>query len=145
MRGLKVRLANEEDVLALVALTEEFMPGEADTERRVDVLKRALKSPDYELLVGELEGEVVGFIDQWYIHDFTHGAKVSYIQNLYVTSQHRGKGVGSKLLQKIIENAKAKGALEIHVVTEFSNEPAIELYKKQGLIKESLQLEMELK
>ena len=41
--------------------------------------------------------------------------------------------------------AKEKGALEIHVVTKFENNPAIQLYKKHGLTKESLQLEKEFK
>ena len=47
------------------------MPGEADTERRVGILKQALKNPDYGLLVAELGEEIVGFIDQWVIRDFT--------------------------------------------------------------------------
>jgi len=145
MKGFKVRLANEKDALALAAIAEEFMPGEADTERRVGILKQVLKNSDYELLLAELEGEIVGFIDQWFIHDFVHGAKLSYIQNLCVASPYRSKGIGSKLLQEIIKNAKENGASEIHVVTEFGNKSAIELYKKQGLTKESLQLEMEFK
>ncbi|MEM0358161.1 MAG: GNAT family N-acetyltransferase [Candidatus Bathyarchaeia archaeon] len=81
----------------------------------------------------------------WTINDFCHGGKLTYIQNLYVAPKYRRVGIGSKLLQRIIERAEAKGALEIHVVTGFDNEVAIRLYKKHGLEKESLQLEKELK
>lgn len=128
----------------LLTLAEEFMPEEAMSEERLEILTKALKHRDYELLVAELDDEIVGFIDQWIIHDFTHGAKLSFIQNLYVVSKHRRKGVGNRLLEKIITSAKDKGVLEIHVVTEFENKPAIELYKEHGLVKESFQLEMEL-
>jgi ribosomal protein S18 acetylase RimI-like enzyme len=62
---------------------------------------------------------------------------------LYVAPKYRRLGVGSRLLQKIVKRAEERGALEIHVVTGFDNEPAIRLYKKHGLIKESLQLEKE--
>lgn len=120
------------------------MPEQADTKRRSGVLKRALHDPDYELLVAELEREIVGFVDQWVIYDFPHGATLSFIQNLFVSLSHRRKGIGRTLLREIIKSAKAKGVLETHTATEFDNKPAIELYKKQGLVKESLLLEMEL-
>jgi ribosomal-protein-alanine N-acetyltransferase len=93
----------------------------------------------------ETNGEIVGFIDLWTIHDFCHGGKLTYIQNLYVAPKYRRLGIGSGLLQKIVKRAEEKGALEIHVVTKFDNEPAIRLYKKHGLTEESLQLEKEFK
>ena len=143
MSSFRVRRANEGDITVLSVLAEEFMPEEATGEKRIDILRKALKNPDYEVLVAEVEGEIAGFVDQWIIHDFAHGAKLSYIQNLYVTSKHRRKGFGSKLLEGIIKSARNKGALEIHVVTEFENKSAINLYRKHGLVKESLQLERE--
>ena len=143
MSSFRVRQADERDITVLLVLAEKFMPEEAPREKRIEILRHALKNPGYELLVAELDGEIAGFIDQWVIHDFAHGAKLSYIQNLYVTSKHRRKGVGNRLLREIIKSARNKGVLEIHVVTEFENEPAINLYRKHGFVKESLQLERE--
>jgi len=145
MFHFEIRRANENDVSRLLSLAEEFMHGTATYEERLSILKSALKDPDYELWIAEADGEIVGFIDLWTIHDFCHGGKLSYIQNLYVAPKYRRLGVGSKLLQKVIERAEEGGALEIHVVTKFDNEPAIRLYKKHGLTKESLQLEKEFK
>ena len=145
VKSIKIRSANEKDLISLVILAEEFMPREADNEKRVTVLKQALRNPNYELLVAELEGEIVGFIDQWIIHDFTHGAKLSYMHGLYVSSKHRRKGVASKLLQEAMRNAKNRGVSEIHVTTRFDNKLAIKLYRKHGLVKEHLQLEKEFK
>jgi len=142
---IKIRSTNEEDLQSLVVLAEEFIPREADSKKRLDVLKRALRNPNYELLVAELEGEIVGFIDQWIIHDFTHGARLSYITNLYVSSRHRRKGIASKLLQETIKNAENIEVSEIHVTTRFDNKPAIDLYKKHGLVNEHLLLEKEFK
>jgi len=140
---LRVRHADNSDVPVLLMLAEEFMPEVATKGRRIEILRHALKNPDYHLLVAELNGEIVGFIDYWVIHDFAHGAKLSYIQNLYIASKHRRKGIGSRLLQETLRRAETDGVLEIHVVTEFENEPAISLYRKHGLTKESLQLEKE--
>ena len=143
MTRLRVRQAHKSDMQLLLILAEEFMPVQAPREKRIELLKQALKNPDYKLLVAELDGEIAGFIDQWIIHDFAHGAKLSYIQNLYIASKHRRKGIGGNLLQEILRSAETEGVLEIHVVAEFENEPAINLYKKHGLVKASLQLEKE--
>jgi ribosomal protein S18 acetylase RimI-like enzyme len=143
MSNFRVRRADESDASKLVVLAREFIQGKATDEERLSIWEIALRDPDYELWVAEVDGEIVGFIDLWIIHDFCHGGKLSYIQNLYVTPEYRGLGAGSQLLQKIIERAKEGGALEIHVVTEFDNERAIQLYRKHGLTKESLQLERE--
>jgi ribosomal protein S18 acetylase RimI-like enzyme len=142
---IKIRSANEKDLQSLTVLAEEFRPGEMDNKKRVDVLKQALRNPNYELLVSELEGEIVGFIDHWIIYDFVHGARLSYIHNLYVSTEHRRKGVASKLLQEAMKNARRMRVSEIHVTTRFDNEPAINLYKKHGLVKGHLELEKEFK
>jgi ribosomal protein S18 acetylase RimI-like enzyme len=146
LSNLKIRRADESDMPLLLMLAEEFMSEvETTREKRMEILRKALRNPDYELVVAELAGETVGFIDQWIIHDFAHGAKLSYIQNLYITSKHRRKGIGSRLLEEIIRNAEKKGVLEIHAVTEFENKPALNLYRKHGFVEESLQLEREFK
>ena len=145
MKSIKVRSANEKDLQSLVILAEEFIPGETDNRKRIAVLKQALRNPNYELLVAELEEEIVGFIDQWIIHDFTHGAKLSYIHSLYVSSEHRRKGVASNLLQEAMKNARNMEVSEIHITTRFDNKPAINFYRKHGLVKEHLQLEKEFR
>ena len=144
MSSLKVRRADESDIPVLLMLAEGFMSEvEATREKRMEILRKALRNSDYELVVAELDGAAVGFIDQWIIHDFAHGAKLSYIQNLYIASKHRRKGVGSRLLEEIIRSAENKGVSETHVVTEFENKAAISLYRKHGFVEESLQLERE--
>jgi phosphinothricin acetyltransferase len=131
------------DFQDLIVLAEEFMPEEVSKEKRVKMLKQALTNSSYELLVADLEGEIVGFIDYWLTYDFVHGAKLSYIHNLYVSSEHRRKGVASKLLKEVMRNAQRTGVSEIHVTTRFDNKSAIQLYKKHGLVKEHLELEKE--
>ena len=145
VKTIKIRSANEKELQSLTVLAEEFKPGEVDNKKRIDVLKQALGNPNYELLVAELGKEIVGFIDQWIIYDFVHGARLSYIPNLYVRSKQRKKGVATKLLQEVMKSAENMGVLEIHVTTRFDNKPAINLYKKHGLVKELLALEKEFK
>jgi len=142
---LSFRVAEQKDISTLSELAEEFMPGVASREQREEVLKISMERPDYELLIVEEDGRVVGFVDQFIIEDFVHGAKLSYIQNLFVTKRYRGKGLGDLLLKQIVMSSKEKGVSEIHVATEFENESAIKLYKKRGFLNESLLLENNVK
>jgi len=106
--SVRIRSVNEKDLQSLAILAEEFIPGEADSRKRMEILKESLRNPDYKLFIAEMEGESVGFIDQWIIHDFAHGAKLSYIHNLYISSKHRRRGFASRLLQEAIKYARNK-------------------------------------
>lgn len=55
-----------------------------------------------------------------------------------ILPEYRGKGIGSKLLEKVIEKAQEFGLekIELHVYT--TNEPAIALYKKFGFEEEGV-------
>ena len=144
MKGLRIRPADKNDIPILVTLAEKFMPKMASTRKRMSMLRRAMGNPDYELLVAEFNGEIVGFIDRWDIYDLAEGAILSSVENLYIIPRFRRRGMGGELLQKIVKSAKRKGAREIHVSTRFGNKPAIDLYEKHGFVKKNLQLEMEL-
>jgi len=144
LKDLRIRPADENDVPTLVTLAEKLMPKMASTRKRMSMLRRAMRSPDYELLVAELNGEIVGFIDRWDVYDLAEGAILSSVGNLYVIPRLRRRGVGGELLRKIVKSAKRKGTREIHVTTRLNNKPAIDLYEKHGFVKRNLQLEMEL-
>ena len=144
MEKVRIRTARKGDISYLLKLAEEFMPKEASRETRMAVLKDSLANPHYELFVADLNGKVIGFIDHWITADFTHGGKSSFIHNLYVMPRYRRRGIGSRLLRKIIGSSLKKDVIEIHVATEFDNKTAIALYKSHGLTNEALQLEMEI-
>ena len=144
LEQFRIRTGNQDDLAALAALADELVPGEAEGETRLGVLRQSLMHPNYALLVADTDGKIIGFIDHWVINDFVHGGKLGYIQNLYVSPEYRRKGVGSSLLKEIIKRAKANGVSEIHVSTEFDNKGATEFYGKQGFPERHLQLEMEL-
>ena len=144
MKDIQIRRADEHDLNTVAALANEFLLDEADAETRLRVLRQSLNQADYELLVADLDKEIVGVVDGWIVDDFVHGGKLGHIQNLYVSPRYRRRGIGSRLIREIIDRAKAKGVLEIHVSARFDNKSAIALYKKQGFSQGNLQLEMEL-
>jgi len=136
-----VRNATEADVSHVVALLEEWYPSEGQEEKRADVVKATISDERHELLVAELDGEIVGFLLLVIVYDLVEGAPVGYVQDLYVKADCRSRGFGTALLEKAVENARARGAVELHVGVHPENESAIRFYKRKGFTGQYLLLE----
>jgi ribosomal protein S18 acetylase RimI-like enzyme len=54
------------------------------------------------------------------------------IRDLYVTPQHRRSGVARALLEHVIDDARAAGALRVSLQTETGNSSALKLYAGIG-------------
>lgn len=87
-------------------------------------LKSELQNVSSKYIVAKENGEIVGFAGIWYSVDDAH------ITNIVVRKSYRNKGIGSLLLEKLIELAKQKTSLTLEVNTK--NEIAQKLYLKYG-------------
>ncbi len=87
-------------------------------------LKSELQNVSSKYIVAKENGEIVGFAGIWYSVDDAH------ITNIVVRKSYRNKGIGSLLLEKLIELAKPKTSLTLEV--NIKNEIAQKLYLKYG-------------
>ncbi|MCP1453268.1 MULTISPECIES: GNAT family N-acetyltransferase [Pseudomonas] len=53
-----------------------------------------------------------------------------YLQDLLVTEQSRGSGVGRQLIEFVYATAKADGCCKVHWLTHETNATAIQLYER---------------
>jgi GNAT superfamily N-acetyltransferase len=53
-----------------------------------------------------------------------------YLQDLLVTEQSRGTGVGRQLIEFVYRSAKADGCCKVHWLTHETNATAIQLYER---------------
>lgn len=79
-------------------------------------------------LVAKLNQKPVGYIGVWLI------AGEGHITNVAVHPDHRGKGIGHRLMQAVEELAKRRGATRMTLEVRVSNEIAQRLYRKLGYI-----------
>lgn len=110
-----IRLAIETDIPRLLplmralAVFEEYIDIFAVTE---DVLLRQgfrQDPPDFQALVAEREGELVGILVYYFV-PFTATAKPTlYMKELYVTDEVRGQGVGEALMRAAAQEALNRG------------------------------------
>lgn len=75
-------------------------------------------------------GKAVGMVhfiyhrSNWSIH------WACYLQDLLVTPEQRGTGVGRKLIEYVYATARADGADKVHWLTHETNATAIQLYER---------------
>ena len=79
------------------------------------------------IVVAEEEGNVVGF---GYIHIWQWN-KVAWIGDLVVEDSHRGRGIGTKLIQYLAKLAKSDGCITL-MDDPPPNHPVIGFYLKLG-------------
>lgn len=105
------------------------------TDLMGDPLCRARHVPLHIMLVAEYgEGEIVGVI-RGCVKTVTRGnsiyVKLAYILGLRVSLMHRRLGIGTKLVQKLEEWCKQKGAEYAYMATDCTNEASINLFTQK--------------
>lgn len=88
-------------------------------------------------LVAELNAEIVGYVMCRIEYGFSHLRRLSLVRKGHVVSvavvdEHRGKGLGTHLLQTAHGEMRKRSATECYLEVRVSNERAVELYKRLG-------------
>jgi GNAT superfamily N-acetyltransferase len=87
--------------------------------------------PVWWAFVAEIDGTVVAFA-LYYIRYSTWKGQRMYLEDILVTSEMRGKGLGSLLFERLIKEVREKKMNGmVWQVLEW-NEPAIRFYRKHG-------------
>jgi len=82
--------------------------------------------------VAEEEGEVIGYVASQtvgYMHGFD---SLLWIEYVVVKAEHRRRGVGTALLQKLMTYAKSSNINRIYTTINPDNEASIKLHQKAG-------------
>lgn len=129
-----IRPARRTDCTRLIALVKEL----AEYEKAPDAVTVSPEhfeesgfgaNPVWWGFVAEHEEEIVGFA-LCYIRFSTWKGQRLYLEDLLVTRQMRGKGIGKMLFDRVIAAGKERGLHGmVWQVLEW-NEPAIHFYKK---------------
>lgn len=96
-------------------------------------LNEHLKSDHHTLLVAELDNNILGYVGihlQPYL--FLPGPE-GFVSELFVLPEHRGSGIGSRLLDAAVAWAKERGCCRLHLINLRSRESyARKYYEKRG-------------
>lgn len=134
---LKITPATAADIPELCELLGLLFTQEADFKPDFDAqsrgLARIISSPEIGLIiVARQNSQIVGMVNLLYTVSTALGDCVALLEDLVVSPNARGAGVGSQLLEQAIQFARLNGCKRITLLTDGTNESAQRFYQKHG-------------
>jgi ribosomal-protein-alanine N-acetyltransferase len=88
-------------------------------------------------LIAEISGKLIGYIMCKTEYGFSNFKKLGFVKKGHVVSvavidEHRGKGIGSELVNESLKGVKMRQCGEMYLEVRCSNTDAVRLYEKLG-------------
>jgi GNAT superfamily N-acetyltransferase len=135
--SLVLRFATPDDVSTILRFIRELAEFEREADKVVAteaLLHEAMfgERPVAEAVIAEMDGKPLGMA--LFFHNFSTwtGWRGLYLEDLYVTPEARGQGVGAALLRHLASIAVDRGCTRFEWAVLNWNEKAIDFYKAMG-------------
>ena len=126
--------ATERDFPAVLSLIKELAAYQQTPEKVLTTPESmAAEKEFFRCLVAENEQKEIVGIASYFFAYYTWVGKSLYLDDLVVKQSERGQGIGSKLLDAIINIAKQENCKRVRWLVSEWNHPSIEFYKKRGV------------
>ena len=134
---LSIRAANRNDVALLKELICELAEYERERERVViteaDLARDGFgPQPKFRALIAEWDGQAAGYALFFGFYSTWEGRPGVFLEDLFVRSQFRGKGIGRALLANVAGIARRENCYGMRWEVLDWNQPAIDFYKRLG-------------
>lgn len=137
---LRIRLAQDADLPAIVALLADDVLGAAREDPRLPLapgyraaFAAIAADPNQMLVVAEADGAVVGTLQITFIPGLSYrGAWVGQIEGVRVAAARRGQGLGRQLIRWAIATCRARGCRLVQLSTNMARHDAHRFYEALG-------------
>ena len=131
-----IRPAQLSDLESLVSLLEMLFSIEEDFTFNPTNHKKALANiishPDCCCMVAiDINHKVIGMCCAQWVYSTASGQKSAWLEDLIITHQHRGNGIGKQLIETVKTWAIEQGCNRIQLAYDLANQSAIEFYEKE--------------
>ena len=137
--SIRFQPATAKELPQMVALLGQLFEQEAefkaDAAKQDTALRLILGDPTIgRLYVGKEGAQVVAMASLLFTISTAEGGRAALFEDLVVRADFRNQGIGAKLLEYVIGQARAEGVLRITLLTDMQNEQAQSLYRRLGFV-----------
>lgn len=136
---ISIRKAQLSDMPVLIELVRDLALYEKEPEAvvvHVTHYQEAFEQNLIEGLIAEVDGLVVG-MTVYYVTFSTWKGKTLYLEDFYVKPAYRKLGIGQKLFDAFLDEARRKGIKQVKWQVLDWNEMALEFYRKNHAVIET--------
>lgn len=140
---MKLTKAIHSDISELIALLKSLFEQEEEFEPNPEAQRKALSKIILDpkigiILVAKDDEKILGMINLLFTESTALGSKVAILEDMVVLHKSRSEGVGSKLMDYAISEAKKEGCKRITLLTDIKNTKAQSFYQKKGFVKSKM-------
>lgn len=136
---MKIRGAKKEDIREIAKLMHQYDVYENNLDKRIEI--SSVKSYEKEIsefsknkstifLVGEENGEIVGFIN--FAIDRRGKMKIGVLQDIFVKENFRRRKIGEKLVDYVLTKMKKEKCQFVKSAVRVKNKKAQKFWERQG-------------
>jgi GNAT superfamily N-acetyltransferase len=135
---MRIEAARQEDLDTVAALLREQFE-----EHHIDMERGQLSDAVRGLLSDRSRGSVllayhdtvpVGVAVLAYTFTLEHGGRVAWLDELFVSPAHRGRGTGRALLHRALDVARDRGCHAVDLEVDAHHLRAERLYEREGFV-----------
>lgn len=134
---IDIASATEQDVEGMADLLLSLFDQEADfvpdRAKQLAGLGLILAEPKTgQLFVARMGGRIVGMVSLLFTVSTALGKPVCWLEDMVVSKEARGQGLGSKLLNHALAFAKEQGFGRVTLLTDLANKDGQRFYARHG-------------
>lgn len=114
----------------LFTLENDFQPGR---DRQLRGLRAIFDNPAAgRLFVLRIDGRVAGMANALITISTAEGGRVLLLEDVIVRREHRGGGLGRRLVEHVLAWAREQGMMRATLLADRDNAAALDFYRKLG-------------
>ena len=133
---MNIRTATPQDKSDILGLLDEFSRflKSTDTPSQVGpaMFDEVISRKDTLIFVCEDEGKLLGLATLYLLPNIRHGQKLGHVEDFFVSSAARGKGVGTQIFEALKDYCRKNGVTVIKLASGNELLGAHKFYEKNG-------------
>jgi len=139
MKNIRIRKGEPGDIQTMVTFLHHLFELEKDfaidaDKNRVGLQLLFVDQHAGTIYIAEAAGKVVGMVTAQIVVSTSSGGYSILLEDMYIASGFRRKGIGTKLLEQVIVWGSGQGARRVQLVADVTNIEALMFYRQVGLL-----------